>query len=91
MPASIFSERTGGKTEAVPCRRKGGGDANTLTDRYAAKLCGPAPLMGRLKELWSYLHASFESTDTGLRQIQRAPDLPFLLSAIESLVAENRQ
>lgn len=65
--------------------------ANTLTDRYAAKLCGPAPLMGRLKELWSYLHASFESTDTGLRQIQRAPDLPFLLSAIESLVAENRQ
>ncbi len=73
--------------EAVPCRRKGGGDANTLTDRYAAKLCGPAPLMGRLKELWSYLHASFENDDAGLRIIQRAPDLPSLRAAISALTS----
>ena len=59
--------------------------AETLTERYTRKLYGPAPLIGRLKELWSYLHVSFEDGDTGLRNIQRAPDLPSLQTAIAAL------
>ena len=40
MPASIFSERTGGKMEAVPCRRKGGGDAKRISrNREKEALC----------------------------------------------------
>ncbi|MGN0843911.1 MAG: tRNA-dihydrouridine synthase [Kiritimatiellia bacterium] len=61
--------------------------AETLTVRYARKLYGPAPLIGRLKELWSYLHASFENDDAGLRKIQRAPDLPSLQAAISALTS----
>jgi tRNA-dihydrouridine synthase B len=42
----------------------------------AAELSGPAPLMGRLKELWGYLHAGFEQGERLWRQIRtcRTPD-----------------
>ncbi len=62
--------------------------ARELAAEYAAELCGPAPLMGRLKELWGYLHCAFEGDGTaGLREIQRARNLDSMLSAIERLIA----
>ena len=36
----------------------------------AAELCGPAPLLGRLKELWSYLHLRFAEGGMLWRQIR---------------------
>ncbi len=59
--------------------------ARDLAAEYAAALCGPAPLLGRLKELWGYLHRSFEEGDDGLRRIQRAADPDALFSAVEAL------
>lgn len=36
----------------------------------ASELCGPAPLMGRIKELWSYLHRRFVDGDFLWKQIR---------------------
>ena len=68
-----------------PPRKELAAFASALASEYAATLCGPAPLMGRLKELWGYLHRSFENGDDGLRRIQRATSLPALESAIAAL------
>ena len=59
--------------------------ARDLAAEYASSLCGPAPLLGRLKELWGYLHRSFEDGDDGLRRIQRAATPDALFAAIERL------
>ena len=59
--------------------------ARELAAEYAAALCGPAPLLGRLKELWGYLHRSFEEGDDGLRRIQRAATPDALFAAAEAL------
>lgn len=67
-------------------RRRAAEFAETLSETYAAQLCGPAPLMGRLKELWGYLHATFEDGTDGLRRIQRAATLPEMKDAIRALV-----
>ncbi len=69
----------------TPPRKELAAFAGALASEYAATLCGPAPLMGRLKELWGYLHRSFENGDDGLRRIQRATSLPALESAITAL------
>jgi len=39
-------------------------------EQSAAELCGPSPLLGRLKELWSYLHLRFTDGATLWRQIR---------------------
>lgn len=39
-------------------------------EQSAAELCGPAPLLGRLKELWSYLHLRFAEGEGLWRQIR---------------------
>ena len=62
--------------------------ARDLSAEYARTLCGPAPLLGRLKELWSYLHASFEDGDALLRPLLRARTVPELDAAVAALVAE---
>ena len=59
--------------------------ADELAGLYAAASCGPAPLLGRLKELWGYLHASFETGCEGLRRIQRARTPDELFSAVRRL------
>ena len=59
--------------------------ARDLAAEYAASLCGPAPLLGRLKELWGYLHRSFEEGDAGLRRVQRAATPAALFAAVEAL------
>ena len=63
--------------------------ARDLAAEYAAALCGPAPLLGRLKELWGYLHRSFEAGDDGLRRIQRARTPDEIFDAVELLVASS--
>lgn len=42
-----------------------------LYARYRAELYGPAPVLGRMKELWGYLHERCEDGATLLRAIQR--------------------
>ena len=59
--------------------------AEELAALYASQLCGPAPLLGRLKELWGWLHRSFEAGDDGLRRIQRARTPAELLAAARDL------
>ena len=59
--------------------------ARDLSAEYARTLCGPAPLLGRLKELWSYLHASFEDGDALLRPLLRARTVPELDDAVAAL------
>lgn len=66
-------------------RRRAAAFAKTLAENYARELCGPAPLMGRLKELWGYLHASFENGDDGLKRIQRSRTVDELFAAIDGL------
>lgn len=61
--------------------------AEALAAEYAATLYGPAPLVGRLKELWSYLHAAFEDGDDGLRAILHATTPEALLAAARKLAA----
>ena len=66
-------------------RRRIADFARELAGVYAAELFGPAPLLGRLKELWGYLHESFESGDAGLRRIQRARTPDELFRAVDGL------
>lgn len=61
--------------------------AEALAEQYSRQLFGPAPLLGRLKELWSYLHAAFEGGDEGLRRILRSTTPEALLAAVRSLAA----
>ena len=60
--------------------------AEELSGLYAAQLFGPAPLLGRLKELWGWLHRSFEPGEDGLRRIQRARTPDELFAAVRALV-----
>ncbi len=41
-----------------------------FAEQSAAELCGPAPLLGRLKELWSYLHLRLADGAALWRQIR---------------------
>ena len=68
-----------------PSREAVAAFARDLAAEYASALCGPAPLLGRLKELWGYLHRSFEDGDGGLRRIQRAATPDALFAAVEAL------
>jgi tRNA-dihydrouridine synthase B len=42
---------------------------------YRATLCGPSPVLGRMKELWGHLHAYFDDDPARLRKIQRSHSL----------------
>lgn len=81
----LAEEITRGEIDAAEKRRRAAAFAETLAERYSRELCGPAPLMGRLKELWGYLHAAFEEGDDGLRRIQRARAPDELFAAIAAL------
>lgn len=39
---------------------------------YRTRLCGPAPVLGRMKELWGHLHTYFEDGSELLKAIQRS-------------------
>ena len=42
---------------------------------YRAELFGPSPVLGRMKELWGYLHERFPDGATHLRRVQRSATL----------------
>ena len=42
---------------------------------YRAELFGPSPVLGRMKELWGYLHERFPDGAAHLRRIQRSASL----------------
>lgn len=48
---------------------------NELYGIYRANLCGPSPVLGRMKELWGYIHAYFDNGPTILRAVQRSNSL----------------
>ena len=70
---------------ARPARGRVADFAAALDEEYARILFGPAPLLGRLKELWGYLHESFETGCDGLRRIQRSRTPEELRAAVASL------
>lgn len=43
-----------------------------MLDGYCEELFGPAPVLGRMKELWSYLWKGFEDGETLLRRVQQS-------------------
>ncbi len=49
--------------------------ADELYRRYRETLCGPSPVLGRMKELWGYLYRYFENGETVLRAVQRSASL----------------
>ncbi len=60
---------------------------------YRAELFGPAPVLGRMKELWGYLHARFPDGRGILRRIQRSTSLAEFerhsAAAFERLASQN--
>ena len=48
---------------------------DALYAEYRASLFGPAPVLGRMKELWGYLHVRFPDGENALRRIQRSRTL----------------
>ncbi len=71
--------------DAAERRRRAAAFAAELSAIYEAELFGPAPLLGRLKELWGWLHRSFEDGEDGLRRIQRARTPAELADAVRAL------
>ena len=57
--------------------------AAELYATYRATLCGPAPVLGRMKELWGHLHAYFEDGPALLRAVQRSHTLADYERAVE--------
>lgn len=53
---------------------------------YRSTLCGPAPVLGRMKELWGYVHAYFETGDALLKAVQRSRSLEEYERGIAKLV-----
>lgn len=48
---------------------------DALYAAYRAELCGPSPVLGRMKELWGYLYVQFPRGEMVLRNIQRCTTL----------------
>ena len=48
---------------------------DALYAAYRAELFGPAPVLGRMKELWGYLYTSLPNGRDALRRIQRSATL----------------
>lgn len=56
-----------------------------LTAEYRKTLFGPASVLGRMKELWGYIHAEFDNGPKVLRAIQRSHAFDEYDRAIASL------
>lgn len=62
---------------------------DALTCSYREQLCGPAPVLGRLKELWGHLATYFEAGTDVLKAIQRSRTLADYEAARRMLNAMN--
>lgn len=83
-----LAEEIAGKAESAASQTtRVAAFADALFEEYSRTLSGPAPLLGRMKELWGYLHASFETGDSGLRRIQRSKTPEELRLAVAELSA----
>lgn len=56
-----------------------------LTAEYRETLFGPSPVLGRMKELWGYIHAAFDNGPNILRAVQRAHSIADYERAIAPL------
>ena len=55
-----------------------------LLDRYEAGLFGPSPVLGRMKEVWGYLHEQFEDGDELLRRVQQSRSVEGYRRAVDA-------
>lgn len=62
--------------------------ADELYRRYRETLCGPSPVLGRMKELWGYLHRYFRGGEGVLRAVQRSASLHDYESAVATFQRE---
>ena len=58
--------------------------AAELYATYRATLCGPSPVLGRMKELWGHLHVYFEDGPARLRAVQRSHSFADYERAVKS-------
>lgn len=79
-----------GKVETLPRdRARVARFVSELYNLYRATLCGPAPVLGRMKELWGHLHDYFETGDVMLRAVQRSRSLEEYESNIAEIYRDN--
>lgn len=57
-----------------------------LLEGYKAYMPGQTPLMHRMRELWHYFSAGFRETDGAMKRMNKAKNLPELLSAADSIL-----
>jgi tRNA-dihydrouridine synthase len=58
---------------------------NELFMLYEEILCGQAPLLGAMKEIWAYLAAKFDTSGKSLKKIQRARNTGEYRDAVEEI------
>lgn len=69
-------EKSGKISEkSVERKRKVFEFANLLYEEYKKELFGPAPVLGRMKELWLYMSQYFTKDSSYLKKIQRSKSL----------------
>jgi tRNA-dihydrouridine synthase B len=56
--------------------------------RNRERLCGPAHLLGKMKEFWWYLHAIFPDGRKWLKKIQRSTSVDRYNTLVETLFGE---
>ncbi|MGM0461086.1 MAG: tRNA-dihydrouridine synthase family protein [Fibrobacterota bacterium] len=49
---------------------------NTLCTAYEEKLHGPGPVLGKMKELWTYMEHSYPGAGRDIRKILKSRDIP---------------
>jgi tRNA-dihydrouridine synthase len=58
-----------------------------LMEGYRQKLSGPGHLLGKMKQLWLYLHLSFPGKDKFLKKIKKSNTEQQLLEAVDQMFA----
>lgn len=70
LPAALRARAAGGRAPAASVDTLMAFHA-TLFGHYRSTLCGPAPVLGRMKELWGMLQERCEQGEALLRRVQR--------------------
>lgn len=59
-----------------------------IFERNRERLCGPAHLLGKMKEFWWYLHVIFPDGRNWLKKIQRSTSVSYYIALIETMFGE---
>ena len=81
----FLAEKIRGVTTGAPERSKARLRAfhDELCEGYRQTLAGPGHLLGKMKQLWLYLHSSFPDKEKALKKIKKARSEEQFLAAVE--------